>query len=140
VYILDTNIVSYFLRGAQGSSSLSQKILHTPAEKLFITVITLEEILCGALASIQKFRKKPEIIRAYAQFLELNQSLQVFQVLPYSQNAENVYRTFSAENKRAGIQDCRITAIAIATGFVVVTANVIDFRKIGGIQIEDWTL
>lgn len=136
---MDTNIVSYFLRGSENSGSLSKKILHTPAEQLFITVITLEESLSGALAVIQKFRQKHEIIRAYARFLGLYQALQAFQTLPYSQDAEGIYRILSAENKRVGTQDCRIAAIAIATGFVVVTANVIDFQKIGGVQIEDWT-
>jgi tRNA(fMet)-specific endonuclease VapC len=116
------------------------RILSTPPNQLFITVITLEEVLSGSLASIQKFRNKPAIIRAYAQFQELHQGLQAFQVLPYSVDAENIYRTLSAKSRRIGTQDCRIGAIALAKGFVVVTANVIDFQKIDGVQIEDWTV
>ena len=41
--------------------------------------------------------------------------------------------------KRVGTQDCRIAAIARSKGYIVVTANVDDFEKIGIAQVEDWT-
>jgi tRNA(fMet)-specific endonuclease VapC len=52
MYLLDTNTVSNFLDQQRHSPQLTQKILSTPPEHIFISIITVEEILRGALAAI----------------------------------------------------------------------------------------
>jgi predicted nucleic acid-binding protein len=139
VYVLDTNLVSYYLRDAS-NSLLRQRILATPPEQLFITAITVEEILSGALSQIQRFRQRPEVVNAYACLLELLQVLQVFQVLPYTFEAERIFQTLPLQSRRVGTQDCRIAATACARGYILLTANVADFQKIGIVEIADWTV
>ena len=139
MYLLDTSIVSNYLDERRTSSYLTDKILTTPPEEIFISVITVEEILQGALASIQKVRKKSSVINAYQSFEELFEALHLFQILPYTNEAEQIYQSLSTKVKRVGTQDCRIAAIARSKGYIVVTANVSDFEKIGIAQVEDWT-
>ncbi|WP_256997563.1 type II toxin-antitoxin system VapC family toxin [Gloeobacter morelensis] len=136
---MDTNIVSYFLRDADGGSILSRKILSTPSAHLFITVITMEEMLGGTLSYVQRVRLKPEVIGTYARFLEMFQVLQAFRVLPYSSEAERFFSDLPPESRRVGTQDCRIAAIAPTHAYTLVSANAADFRKIGGVRVEDWT-
>jgi len=88
-------------------------------------------------ASIQKMRQKSSITDAYRYFEELFAALHYFQILPYTSKAEEIYQSLSAKVKRIGTQDCRIAAVARSKGYILVTANVADFEKIGNVQIED---
>lgn len=140
MYLLDTSIVSNYLDERRTSPYLTDKILTTPPEQIFISVITVEEILQGALGSIQRVRKKSSVINAYQSFEELFKALHLFQILPYTSEAEQIYQSLSTKIKRVGTQDCRIAAIARSKGYIVVTANFSDFEKIGIVQVEDWTI
>jgi tRNA(fMet)-specific endonuclease VapC len=140
VYLLDTSIVSNYLDRRRNFPQLLEKILSTPPELIFISIITVEEIIQGALASIQKMKQKSSVIDAYRYFEELFAALHYFQILPYTNEAEQIYQSLSTKVKRIGTQDCRIAAIARTKEYILVTANVGDFEKIGIVQIEDWTL
>lgn len=139
MYLLDTSIVSNYLDERRDSLYLTNKIITTPPEQIFISVITVEEIVQGALANIQKVRKKSSVINAYKSFEELFEALHLFQILPYTSEAEQIFQSLSTKVKRVGTQDCRIAAIARSKAYIVVTANVADFEKIGITQVEDWT-
>jgi predicted nucleic acid-binding protein len=54
VYLLDTNIVSTFLDRRRNSQILTRRILSQPPENLFISVITIEEMMQGELGSINR--------------------------------------------------------------------------------------
>jgi tRNA(fMet)-specific endonuclease VapC len=84
-------------------------------------------------------RQKSAVTDAYKYFEELFEALHCFQILPYTNKAEQIYQSLSAKVKRIGTQDCRIAAIACSKGYIVITANVADFERIGIVQIEDWT-
>jgi tRNA(fMet)-specific endonuclease VapC len=140
VYLLDTNIVSLFLDRRRNNPQLTQRILSEPPEHLFISLLTVEEVMRGALASVQRVRHQPSIITAYQEFGSLLDALHVFQSVPYDREAEQIYQTMTAAQKRVGTQDCRIAATAILLGHTVVTANRMDFQKIGGVPIADWTV
>ncbi len=139
MYLLDTSIVSNYLDKRRNIPQLTERILSTSPELIFISIITVEEIIQGALASIQRMRQKPSVTNAYRYFAELFSALHYFQILPYTNEAETIYQSFSTKIKRIGTQDCRIAAVARSEGYILVTANVADFEKIENIQIEDWT-
>ena len=56
MYLLDTSVVSNFLDERRYYPQLTTKILSQPPEQIFISIITVEEILQGALASVQKVK------------------------------------------------------------------------------------
>ena len=113
--------------------------LSQPPEQIFISVITVEEILQGALASVQKAKRKPSVTKAYQYFEELFLALNRLQILPYTSAAEKIYQSLPAKTKRIGTQDCRIAAIASTNSFIIVTVNVDDFISINLADVEDWT-
>jgi tRNA(fMet)-specific endonuclease VapC len=139
MYILDTNIVSNALSLNRSHNFLRQRILSYPSDVLFISVITIEEIMQGAIAAIQKEKKTSAVIYSYQRFETLWQALQRFQVLPYTPEAEQIYQSLSPRVKRLGTQDCRIAATACAMGYTVVTSNRSDSTTIGIAPVEDWT-
>ena len=140
MYLLDTSVVSNFLDERRYYPQLTARILSKPPEQIFISIITVEEILQGALASVQKAKRKPSVTKAYQYFEDLFSALHRFQILSYTPEAEKIYQSLPARIKRIGTQDCRIAAIARANEFAVITVNVNDFANIGIAEIEDWTL
>ncbi len=97
MYILDTSIVSNYLDRRRNFSQLVEQILSTPPEQIFISIITVEEIIQGALASIQKMRQKSSITDAYRYFEEL------FAALHYKRKAEVRSRQRVRQDKAEGI-------------------------------------
>lgn len=140
MYLLDTSVVSNFLDERRYYPQLTSRILSKPPEQIFISIITVEEILQGALASVQKAKRKPSVTKAYQYFEDLFFALHRFQILSYTLEAEKLYQSLPARIKRIGTQDCRIAAIARANEFTVITVNVNDFANISISEIEDWTL
>ena len=139
MYLLDTSVVSNFLDERRYYPQLTTKILSQPPEQIFISIITVEEILQGALASVQKAKRKPSVTKAYQYFDDLFSALHRFQILSYTPEAEDIYQLLPAKIKRIGTQDCRIAAIALANNFTVISVNVNDFVSIGLTKVEDWT-
>ncbi|MEM7760975.1 MAG: type II toxin-antitoxin system VapC family toxin [Cyanobacteria bacterium P01_A01_bin.40] len=140
MYLLDTSVVSNFLDERRYYPQLTARILSQPPEQIFISIITVEEILQGALASVQKAKRKPSVTIAYQYFEDLFSALHRFQILSYTPEAEVIYQSLPAKTKRIGTQDCRIAAIARANKFIVITVNMNDFVNIGITETEDWTL
>jgi tRNA(fMet)-specific endonuclease VapC len=140
VYLLDTNIVSTFLDQRRNSPLLTHRILKQAPETMFISIITVEEMMQGELGAINRLRHRPNIVTVYRAFEDLFDALHRFQVISYTDAIDQIYRSMSLVQKRVGTQDCRIAATAIAGGFTVVTANTSDFYKIGNVTIEDWTI
>ena len=139
MYLLDTSVLSNFLDERRFYPQLTTKILSQPPELIFISVITVEEILRGALASVNKAKRQSSVVIAYQYFDTLFSALNQFQILPYNTKAESIYQSLDAKIKRIGTQDCRISAIAAAHNLTIVTVNVSDFSRIGLVDVEDWT-
>jgi tRNA(fMet)-specific endonuclease VapC len=58
---------------------------------------------------------------------------------PFHEAADTMFRQLRAQRIRIGSQDLRIAAIALLSGFTVVTRNVRDFSQVLGLNVEDWT-
>jgi tRNA(fMet)-specific endonuclease VapC len=74
VYLLDTDTLSELLRGRP---RLSARVLATPASEIWISVITVEEMLRGRLAVINQQRQRGKrLSEAYAELQRLLEHLQ----------------------------------------------------------------
>ncbi|OKH49796.1 hypothetical protein NIES2101_20400 [Calothrix sp. HK-06] len=140
MYLLDTSIVSDYLdKRRRNFPLIDNRIQDKPPESIFISIITVEETIQGALNIIQKSKQKSSTVNAYQYFEEIFEALHRFQILPYIGEAERIFQSLSPKVKRVGTNDCRIAATACSKGYILVTANVADFQRIGIVSIEDWT-
>jgi tRNA(fMet)-specific endonuclease VapC len=140
VYLLDTNIVSTLLDQRRSNQFLVNTTLKQPSDRLFVSIITVEEMMRGELGGIHRLRHKPNVVTVYRAFEGLFEALNRFQIASYTSEIEQIYQSMSWEQKRVGTQDCRIAATAMFHGFTVVTANTRDFDRIGNVTIENWTV
>ena len=60
-------------------------------------------------------------------------------VLPFDSQAAEKSAELRKSGVRVGTMDLRIGSIALVRGLTVLTRNTVDFERIPGLQIEDWT-
>jgi len=128
--LLDTNIVSYWMRGDQ--NILTRLIAYRPCD-LSISTITLAEILYGIEKSPVKKEERREKIDSICSQLE---------ILDFDRPAAQRYAIARTHLERHGIpiseRDLQIAAIALAYDLCVVTHNTREFSRVEGLTVEDW--
>ncbi len=128
-YLIDTNIAIYYMNG---KFDLNKKFDAVPVEDRFISEITLAELKFGVENS-----KNPEKNgRTLADFLTGVTVLPIFHSL-------NLYAKEKARLRKAGTPiddfDLLIGVTSVAHGLTMVTNNTDHFKRINGIDLEDWT-
>lgn len=131
MYLLDTNIVSYWMRGDE---KLINKIKSHKPSDLSICTITLAEIFYGIEKSpVKKKERRTKIERIYSQ-LEIH---------PFDELAARKYSIIRTQLEKDGIviseRDLQIASIAMANKLIVVTHNIKEFKRIVQLDVEDWT-
>ena len=132
MYLLDTNIVSYWMRG--DPIVIERLKSHSPSD-LALSSITLAEIWYGIEKSPVKKRERRSKIDNISNLL----TLYLFDEL--SARSYAIIRT-QLENDGVPIseRDTQIAAIAVANNLVLVAHNVKEFRRIGQLKVEDWAV
>ena len=130
MYLLDTNICAYLMRGRY--PSLNKKVLTVPASELAISAITLFELEYGA-AKANWGTHRMEDMRLF---------LSAFQVIPFSEYDAVITGRIRAEliktGQPIGAYDIQIAGQGVARGITVVTHNTGEFSRVPGISLEDW--
>lgn len=128
--LLDTNICIYLIRG-----KLPDVVAHLqrqPADSIGISVITLAELRLGVSRSRDPGRNRV----ALAHFLA------PIQVMPFDVHAAEAYGEVRAALERVGTPigplDTLIAAHAISLNVAVVTDNEREFRRVSGLEVENW--
>lgn len=132
-FLLDTNIVSYFLRDA--SATLSQRILDSSPDTLAISIISAGELRYG-LSKLPPSRRATDLAQ------RLNAVLTAIAVLPLPADAAPHYSRTRAQLEAAGTpignNDLWIAAHALAQNMTLITNNVGEFQRVQGLQVENW--
>ena len=136
-YLLDTDTSSLAFNS---NERVLARIRQAKSQNIRLSSIAAEESIRGALSVIHSCQTTAELPAAHRFFTRLLSFLYKYRIHTYNDEAALVYSSFPAQVKRLGTQDCRITASAIAAGWIVVTVNRKDFSRIPGVQFEDWSL
>ena len=130
MYLLDTNIISYWMRGDKRVINRIKK--HAPAD-LSLSTITLAEILYGIEKSPMKKKERR---------LKIKQISSLLRLYSFDEAAAGKYAIIRTQLEREGMliseRDTQIASIAIANKLTVVTHNVKEFGRIGTLKVEDW--
>ena len=124
--ILDTNIVSYLMKGGRYAEMYMGYI---QGKSLAITFITVGELYFGAEKRKWGDKKRKQ----------LETTLRNFFVIPYDREIACCYGQLVAERHRKGksiaVNDAWIAACAVRHKTVLVTHNPKDFTDITGLEI-----
>jgi len=127
-FLLDTDTVSYALRGEGGVGARIRE--HKPSD-LAISAITLAELRFGA--DRKRSRKLHALIGTFAGAVE---------VAPFDEAAALEFGRIGAlladRGSPIGELDALIAAHAVALRCTLVTNNVRHFARVPGLSIENW--
>jgi tRNA(fMet)-specific endonuclease VapC len=130
VYLLDTNVVSYFVRGT--SAAVRDRLLRTPIESMCVSAVTEAELLFWIARRPRDARTRESV----QDFLGLVPSL------AWDSRAAAVYAVKREEQMRKGrplaSEDLMIAAHALSLGLTLVTSDG-AFLSVEGLITEDWT-
>ena len=137
MYSLDSDTITGIIRG---NTRIAQRVLAVEPAARWVSTIAVEELVGGQIGQINALRSRRRPLGRESRFLaDLIKSLAAFQILPYTDEAEALYRSWSAKQRRIGPNDCRIAASAIFAGFTVITCNGKAFSTIPGLNWQDWS-
>lgn len=129
-YLLDTNICIY-IRQRRPEEVLRRFRKLRPGEAA-LSVITYGELLYGAAKSAQRA----------AALERLRELVQLLPALALPESAGETYGMLRAEleakGEMIGNNDLWIAAHALAAGLILVTNNEKEFRRVGGLKVQNW--
>lgn len=131
LYLLDTNIVGYFLKGLD--IGLHQHMAQALRDgQAAISVLSYAEIRYGQALMSGDDRRHPRI----------NLFLKQVPALPWTLAAAEQFGRIKAQNRQQGRPrgdlDTLIAAHAIAENLTLITHNTRHFEGIPGLQLDDW--
>lgn len=112
--------------------------LQSAEEPVVACVISLEEQMRGWLAEIARRRKIEDQVPAYAELTKLVDFFQEWVTIAFDPSAAKVFADLKRQKIRVGTQDLKIASIALANQALLLSANLIDFQRVPGLQVEDW--
>lgn len=138
MYLLDTDYAVLMQRGTGPEliRLLQRMATHEP-EHFFYSVVSFHEQMLGANAFISQARTKEKIVRGYAMLERILTDFSSAQVLPFDEVAADACNRLG--RVRIGTMDSRIAATALSRNMTVLTRNLVDFGRVPGIKVEDWT-
>ncbi|NMA47254.1 MAG: type II toxin-antitoxin system VapC family toxin [Lentisphaerae bacterium] len=128
LYMLDTDISSYLIRGAQPALIAA---FRKHVASCCISSMTAAELLFGAKKRNSKILTQN--VKAYCDLLPIRD---------WTMEAAKAYARIRLETEAKGTplgaMDMLIAASAIAEGAVLVTNNIAHFSKVSELKIENW--
>lgn len=130
MYLLDTHICIYALNGRH--PGLTEHLLSILPEEIFVSSITVSELEYGAAKSHWGERTRQRFHAFLANFEEL----------PFGHQEAVLFGRLRAglqtSGQMIGPMDLMIASQGIVHHLTVVTHNMREFRRVPGLQLEDW--
>lgn len=129
-YLLDTCTVSDFVKGQPG---VMARIKATPPTQIVVSSVTRMEIDYGLALNSERARKLAPMIDAFFSVV----GCLAFDTAD-AQAAAAIRAALKKNGQPIGAYDVLIAGTGVAHGLIVVTSNVGEFNRVGGLQVENW--
>ena len=132
MYLLDTNICIFLIKSK--FPNLTNKILSSDSNELFLSSISIAEMEYGASKSQNREKNRQALLDYCTDFNN---------IIDFTTEDTEAYGLIRAylenEGKVIGPYDMQIAAQAMTRNLTVVTNNYDEFVRIPWIKVEDWT-
>ena len=129
MYLLDTDIIIYSLKGHPVLQENLRRHLNDPLQ---ISIVTCLELYYGAY-------KSPQVTGNLAKVKRIEETLEV---IPLGTEAAEIFGRLKAQLEIKGTRlddfDLMIAACALTHNLTLVTNNEMHFRRIEGLKVTNW--
>ena len=140
-FLLDTDHVVIMQRESPDLfPRLFRRLALHPPDDFFISIVTFHEQAAGWQALLNRRRDAASVVRAYSEFGRLLAAYADVQLASYTAEAAQKFEELRKQQVRIGTMDLRIAATALVRDYTVLTRNMVDFEKVPGLKVEDWTV
>jgi tRNA(fMet)-specific endonuclease VapC len=140
MFILDTDHIGILQRqSGAGFYRLLERLAQFPRSAFHLPIISFHEQALGWHTYINRAKSIEQVINGYRMFQLVLKDFNTFKVLAFDDSAGEVFLSLRKMKLRVGSMDLRIGSIALANGFTLLTRNFVDFQKVPGLKVEDWT-
>jgi tRNA(fMet)-specific endonuclease VapC len=135
--VFDTNHYRELLHQTPLFKTLDRRMAASGTDA-FITIITVQEITQGWAAEINQKKAGRDQLKAYQQFQNTVEALSDMTILPFDEEAAEVFHHSRLLRLKVGTMDLKIAAIAISHNALLLSRNLQDFRKVPNLRVENW--
>ena len=129
MYVLDTNTLIYFFKGA---GNVAGRLLKTPPQNVALPAVVIYELEVGIAKSRSPEKRKTQ----------LQNFISATTVIPFglheARSAALIRARLEEKGKSIGPHDLLIAGTAMAHRAILVTHNTKEFKRIHGLALEDW--
>lgn len=132
MFLLDTNICIYLIKGTD--TVLRSRIEAYAPFELVVSAVTVAELEYGVAKSTRVEQNR----------MALQNFLSAFEIISFDDKDAEQFGIIQAAVERRGQPigpyDLQIAAQAITKGYTVVTNNEREFRRVSGLEVENWAV
>lgn len=135
--VLDSNHYGEMVDQTALGKALAQR-LEGERVDVFTSIITIQEATQGWLAEINRRKPGRDQLRAYAAFYGAVAAFSAISILPFDEEAADVFHRLQSDRIRIGTMDLKIAAICLAHDMLLLTRNLVHFDKVPDLRVENW--
>ena len=138
--VLDTDTLTLM---AWQDSPLREKLVNRLADvgphDLATTIVTYEEQTCGWFKYKARAKNITQEIDAYERLRKHLENYRTLTILDFDGQAAAEFQSLRRMKTRIGTMDLKIASIVKVQGAVLFTRNLVDFKRIPGLNVENWS-
>lgn len=136
-YVFDTNICRLAI---EKHPAIVGRTAALPAgDRVCTTMISFGESVGGWLPYCLRANAGKERAHYYGLLYEVFSFYRGMLCLPFDDVAATIFDHLRAQKVRVKTNDLSIAAITLSVNGILVTRNIVDFERVPGLVIEDWT-
>lgn len=141
MYLLDTDHLSILQRRtSQGCDSLRRRLIRLPKEAIHARIVSFHEQINGWNSFLNGATTHEQVCHAYEMLGDALRHYGKMRILPFDDNAAQVFGRLHQQRIRVQTLDLRIASIALSRDMTLLTRNSVDFSRVPGLKFEDWTV
>lgn len=131
MYVVDTDHLGVLQRASDPAYSvLSRRISQHAQTDFYVTIVSFHEQILGWNAYIARAKDQGGVVRGCRRLEAILADFSRAQVLPFDDQAAEVFDVLRRQRIRIGTMDLRIAAIPRSKNMTVLTRNLVDFQRV----------